>query len=132
MTIELRLKAQAFGLGFDLAGITTLGPAPTARAFNQWIADGFAGEMHYLERSVELRADSSSPEPGMRTAVVVAMNYGGTQPTGTIARYARSDDYHRVLWDKLDALGEWLTAETGARTRACHSHAAAGTARARK
>ena len=118
MTIELRLKAQAFGLGFDLAGITTLGPAPTASAFNQWLADGFAGEMHYLERSVELRADSSSPEPGMRTAVVVAMNYGGTQATGTIARYARSDDYHRVLWDKLDALGEWLTAESGARTRA--------------
>ena len=30
----------------------------------------------------------------MRSAIVVALNYGGTQPPGPIARYARGDDYH--------------------------------------
>ena len=37
------IKAQAYGLGFDLAGITTLGPAATAAAFDEWLALGYDG-----------------------------------------------------------------------------------------
>jgi epoxyqueuosine reductase len=112
-------KAQAFGLGFDLAGITTLGPPDTAAEFDAWLASGYAGEMHYLERGAELRRDARRPEPGMRSAVVVAMNYGGTQPPGPIARYARGDDYHTVMREKLSELGRWFVAACGgeARTR---------------
>ena len=44
-TIEQLIKAQAYGLGFDLVGITTLGPAESAAAFNEWLASGYAGEM---------------------------------------------------------------------------------------
>ena len=120
-TVEVRLKAQAFGLGFDLAGITTLGPAETAPAFARWLSDGYAGEMEYLRRGAALREDTRRPEPGMRAAIVVALNYGGTQPRGTIARYARGDDYHRVMWNKLSALGRWLAADDstkGSRSRA--------------
>ncbi len=117
-TLENRLKAQARALGFDLVGIATLGPAGTAPAFRLWLAAGFAGEMHYLERSSELRTDTRRPEPGMRSALVVGLNYGGTQPSGTIARYARGDDYHRVMRDKLETLGLWLASESGGRSRA--------------
>ncbi len=113
-----RLTAQAYGLGFDLAGITMLGPADTAAEFDAWLTSGFAGEMSYLENRAELRRDSTRPEPGMRSALVVAMNYGGTAPDGPVARYARGDDYHRVMWDKLDTLGAWLQGECGARYRA--------------
>ncbi|MFI5232416.1 MAG: tRNA epoxyqueuosine(34) reductase QueG [Gemmatimonadales bacterium] len=114
-----QLKAQAFGLGFDLAGIATLGTPDSAAEFDAWLASGYAGEMHYLERGADLRRDARHPEPGMRSAVVVALNYGGTQPTGPIARYARGDDYHAVMHGKLDELGAWLTAASGgtARTR---------------
>ncbi|HXD22403.1 MAG TPA: tRNA epoxyqueuosine(34) reductase QueG [Gemmatimonadaceae bacterium] len=114
-----RIKAQAFGLGFDLAGIAALGEPDTAREFDAWLASGYAGEMHYLERGAELRRDARRPEPGMRFAIVVALNYGGTQPPGPIARYARGDDYHAVMHAKLDELGRWLSAATGgaARTR---------------
>jgi epoxyqueuosine reductase len=114
-----QIKAQALRLGFDLAGITNLGGPDTAHAFDAWLASGFAGEMHYLERTAELRRDARRPEPGMRSAVVVAMNYGGTQPPGAIARYARGDDYHEVMRAKLDELGRWFIAECDgeARTR---------------
>jgi epoxyqueuosine reductase len=114
-----QLKAQAFGLGFDLVGITRLGPPETAAEFDNWLASGYAGEMHYLARGADLRRDSRRPEPGMISAIVVAMNYGGTQPPGPVARYARGDDYHDVLHGKLDELGRWLTAASGgaARTR---------------
>ena len=116
--LATRLKAQTYGLGFDLAGIATLGPASTAVQFDAWLEQGYAGTMAYMDKYAELRRDSTLPEPGMRSAVVVGLNYGGTQPTGTVARYARGDDYHRVIWDKLDTLGAWLMAEAGGKTRA--------------
>lgn len=116
--LESRLKAHAYDLGFDLAGVATLGPAETAAEFDAWLARGFAGEMSYLEQHADIRHDPSLAEPGMRSALVVAMNYGGTAPDGPVARYARGDDYHRVMWDKLDELGKWLHGEIGARHRA--------------
>ncbi len=117
--LERRLEAQAYALGFDLVGFARLGPPDTLAHYEQWLADGRHADLGYMERSRDLRADSTRPEPGMVSAIVVAMNYGGTQPSGPIARYARGTDYHRVLWDKLDALGNALRAESGtsARTR---------------
>ncbi len=112
-SFEQRLKAQALGLGFDLAGIATLGPADTAPAFERWLAEGYHGEMDYLRRGAESRQDTRRPEPGMRSALVVGLDYGGRQPDGPIARYARGDDYHRVMWDKLDALLAWVRSERG-------------------
>jgi len=110
-SFEARLKAQALGIGFDLAGITTLGPASTAPQFERWLAEGMHGEMDYLRRGAELRQNTTRPEPGMRSALVVALDYGGRQPSGPIARYARGDDYHRVMWDMLDSLLAWARTE---------------------
>ena len=110
-SLETRLKAQAFGLGFDLVGITRLGPADTASAFDEWLARGFAGEMDYLPRAAQKRRDTRLPVPGTTSAIVVAMNYGGTSPTGPVARYARGDDYHDVMLARLRTLHEWLRDE---------------------
>ena len=111
--LEERLKAQAFGLGFDLAGIARLGPAETADAFDAWLARGYSGDMTYLPRRADKRRDTRLPFPGVTSAIVVAMNYGGTSPSGAVARYARGDDYHDVMLGKLNALQEWLAAELG-------------------
>ncbi len=102
------LKAQAYGLGFDLVGITRLGPAETAGAFDEWLEKGYAGEMHYLPRAADKRRDSRLPVPGARTAVVVGMNYGGWEPSGPVARYARGDDYHELMLERLQWLHEWI------------------------
>ncbi|MFA6165020.1 MAG: tRNA epoxyqueuosine(34) reductase QueG [Gemmatimonadaceae bacterium] len=108
---EHRLKTQALAAGFDLARIATLGPPETAKHFDDWLAAGHQGEMSYLERGAELRRDARRPVAGMVSALVVALNYGGTQPPGPVARYARFVDYHRVMWDKLDALLAWVRSE---------------------
>lgn len=108
---EHRLKTQAYAAGFDLVGLATLGAPETAAHFDDWIAHGYHGEMGYLERGAELRRDARRPVEGMVSALVVALNYGGTQPSGPIARYARFADYHRVMWDKLDALLAWIRTE---------------------
>ena len=111
--LEHRIKAQAYGLGFDLAGIAPLGIADSADAFDDWVAHGFAGDMQYLERRADVRRDSRRPVPGATSAVVVALDYGGREPSGPVARYARGDDYHDVMLDKLRTLHAWIAAEVG-------------------
>lgn len=108
------IKAQAYGLGFDLTGITTLGPADTGAAFDEWLARGYDGEMAYIARTADKRKDSRLPFAGVRSAVVVAMNYGGREPSGPVARYARGDDYHDLMVERLDTLHRWIEAQSGA------------------
>jgi epoxyqueuosine reductase len=122
-TLETLLKAQAYGLGFDLVGIARLGPVASASAFEEWVAAGYAGEMAWLARGAEKRRDTrlSVPASLARTderapavsAVVVAMDYGGREPEGPVARYARGQDYHAVLEERLRALHRWLEVRLG-------------------
>lgn len=107
-----RIKAQAYALGFDLAGIARLGPAGTFPAFEQWLSRGLAGDMAWLRRDAALRRDTRLPHRGARSAIVVALDYGGRQPAGTLARYARGRDYHGVMKERLRALLKWLESAT--------------------
>lgn len=109
-----RLKAQAYGLGFDLAGVTTLGEPATRAHFDAWLAAGHHGEMAYLDGpGAELRRDARRPHDGATHALVLAMSYGGREPSGPVARYARGDDYHTLLRERVRELHHWLERETG-------------------
>jgi epoxyqueuosine reductase len=109
-----RLKAQAFGLGFDLVGITTLGEPATRTAFDAWLDAGLHGDMAYLAGDgAALRRDSRRPHAGATHAIVLATQYGGREPSGPVARYARGDDYHERLRERTRALHHWLEAELG-------------------
>lgn len=113
LTLEQRLERQAYALGFDLVGFVRLGPAETAPHFDDWIANGRHGDMHYMARDAEIRHDTRRPEPGSVSAIVVTMDYGGRQPRGPIARYARGDDYHDVMKGRLQSLHAWLNEQLG-------------------
>ena len=106
------VKAQAYGLGFDLVGIAALGPMETLPHFDTWLERGFAGDMTYLARGAEKRRDSSVPYAGAITAIGVGLCYGGAEPAGPVARYARGDDYHDVITTRLEDLHRWLEATT--------------------
>ncbi len=102
--LEPLVKAHAYALGFDLVGIARLGPAETAHAFDEWLDRGYAGEMRYMARTAAKRRDTTLAFPAAKSAIVVAMDYGGAEPPGPVARYARGDDYHDVLLDRLQSL----------------------------
>jgi epoxyqueuosine reductase len=112
-TIERLIKAQAYGLGFDLVGITALGPVETAAAFDDWLASGYAGEMEYLARGGEKRGDTRRPVPGAKSGIVVALDYGGREPSGPVSRYARGDDYHDVMLSRLRELHRYVDGVVG-------------------
>lgn len=131
------IKAHAAYLGFDLSGVTTADPPRHGDYYAEWIEQGLAGEMAYLGRQVEKRQDPRKILPNARSLVVVAMNYrcpdpnpssesatedppGRTHrpssespPRGRIARYARGDDYHDVMKEKLLALLRFVQDRAG-------------------
>ncbi len=117
-TLEQRIRTRAAEFGFDPVGITRLGPADTYDAFLRWIDAGYAGEMAYLPRGAEKRRDTGLPFERVRSAIVVALDYGGKQPAGPIARYARGDDYHDVMVRRLDDLHRWIESDVGRTVRA--------------
>ena len=117
VSLESAIKAQAHGLGFDLVGITRTGPADTAGHFERWLAEGHAGTMDYLSKHGDVRLDTRRPFEGAVSAIVVALDYGGRAPSGPVARYARGDDYHDVMWRKLDELHAWIDERVGHATR---------------
>jgi epoxyqueuosine reductase len=111
--LALFAKGHAYALGFDLVGITALGPAETAPAFDAWVEAGRAGTMAYLERGAAKRHDTRLPLPGTTHAIVVGMDYGGKEPSGPVARYARGDDYHDVMESRLRELHRRLERHAG-------------------
>jgi epoxyqueuosine reductase len=121
--LEARVRAEAERLGFGPVGIAPVRASDHAAFYRAWLEAGRHGTMDYLARpdAVQRRADPAAAWPGLRSAVVVALNYyPGAEPaaaagagSGIIARYARGRDYHRVMKKKLLRLLAWLEAEVG-------------------
>jgi epoxyqueuosine reductase len=107
---DLTDRALALGraMGFDRVGVSPAEPNPHTEFLRQWVARGFAGEMEYLVRRLEERVDPRRVLEGARSIITVSLSYEtGIEESprgpayGTVARYARGDDYHRVLGDRL-------------------------------
>jgi epoxyqueuosine reductase len=116
--LSSEIKRLALEAGFDLAGIAPAADTPEHALFPQWIANGTAGEMKYLEGRNDAgelkRASLAVAAPWAKSVVVCALNYNTDQPYSThagsttqgwISRYAWSQrDYHDVLLAKLRGL----------------------------
>ena len=83
------IKRLALEIGFDLVGVAGVADTPEHRFFCEWIADGRAGEMKYLESRNEAgelkRAALANAAPWARSVVVCALNYNTDQPYSTHA-----------------------------------------------
>ena len=110
--IKNALVARAKALGFDGCRIARADAPRYASEFRDWLAQGAAGEMGWMQRGEEKRCDPALVLPGARSVVVLAMNYwqgdDGARPAGRIARYAWGDDYHDVVLERLRKLGDFL------------------------
>jgi epoxyqueuosine reductase len=111
------IKAHARKLGFDACGVATAADHPELRFYREWLDRGYAGEMAYLHRTAERRADVRNVVPSARTVIVTATVYNTDRPYSTecpdpgraqIARYAWGDDYHDVIGARLDSLLAWM------------------------
>jgi len=117
-SLSARIKEEAQRLGFELVGISPAKLPPHEESFAEWLRQGFAGELAYMERTQQLRRDPRALVPWAVSVVSVAMNYftpnprpGPTKETrGWISRYAWGDDYHDLMGQRLEALFETIRA----------------------
>lgn len=120
------VKAEALRIGFDLVGVVSAAAPATLADFQEWLRQGFAGEMKYLDRREPAYAHPRHVMPAVRSVIMLAANYRTADPapaaalTGRVSRYAWNDgDYHSLLRDRLEKLADYVHAERpGCRTRA--------------
>ena len=116
------IKRQAQAAGFDLCGISPVAAFPELAFLREWLHLGYAGEMHYIERSADRRLDVRNVLPSARSVIVCGTVYNVDRPysnqerepgRAAIARYAWGDDYHVVIERRLRGLQDWLRERSG-------------------
>jgi epoxyqueuosine reductase len=115
MSVEEKIKEKALSLGFDLVGITSADEIDGTQKdqFNNWLQNGFNGQMEFLARNVDNRFKPSSILPDVKSVICTAINYK-IEPQLTekeslqIASYALYPDYHTFIKEKLSALVDFL------------------------
>ncbi len=130
LTLTQRIQAHAHELGFELVGIIPAGRSETIARYRQWVKNGYAGEMHYLEKHLPLKTDVRQLLAEAKSVISLAMNYYTVDPPkalaedperGQISRYAWGDDYHELIRKRLLALVQFIkqAAEAELKTRVC-------------
>ncbi len=115
------LKTHALRLGFDLVAIVPAGRSPDYDRYRRWLEAGYAGEMSYLARHADLKADPRRLLPEAHSVILVGLSYAASvdpghraDPSrGQIASYALGRDYHDVMRALLKELDGWIRAQTG-------------------
>jgi len=122
------LRAQvsnwATELGFAKIGFssTELGEHET-RLLN-WLAQGYHGEMDYMQRHADLRLKPADLHDGTISIISVCMNYYPEQTVdpwqiindsnlGYVSRYALGRDYHKLMRKRLQALANKIEKHAG-------------------
>ncbi len=113
------------GLGFAAAGIAPAAPSSQQAELQQWLALGKHGTMAWMEEYLSERLDVTRLLPGARAVIMVADSYSAAgdddlqsssrsdhsqehPAQGSVARYARGEDYHAVLKRRLKRLADRL------------------------
>ena len=117
------IKAKALELGFDLCGIAPADSFPELWFLNEWLDRGYAGEMAWMTRTRDRRADVRNVLAGARSVIATATLYNTDRPYASelssdvalLSRYAWGDDYHAVIKSRLDALLEWMHSSSAVR-----------------
>jgi epoxyqueuosine reductase len=119
------IRERARELGFEECRFTSAEAPATAKTFQDWLACDQHGEMAWLQRNAAKRINPQLVLPGAKTILVLAASYerkgrqteAPSDNPGVVARYARFDDYHEVLGDRLRGLAAFINSLGGPETR---------------
>lgn len=116
------IRDLALSLGFDAVGFAGPESGETARQLGDYLADGYHGDMGWMETTRERRQTPQGLWPDVKSIVSVAMNYGPEEDPlllhahpdrATISAYARGRDYHDVLKKRLRQLARAIAEDWG-------------------
>ena len=122
--IKIELRQRLLAEGFDTVGFTTPDAVKAAGGrLERFLANGWHGDMAWMETHAERRADPKALWPEARSVIMAGMNYGpavdplqglGRRDRASISVYARGRDYHDILKGKLKQAAGWLHGAAGA------------------
>jgi epoxyqueuosine reductase len=125
--LKSALAHEARALGFDCVGVTDPDAiAQAAQHFRAFLDAGAHGDMDWLAARPERRMDPRVLWPGVRSVIMLGVNYGPDEnplailqqrTRGAISVYAQGDDYHDVIKKRLKMLARWLVAASGAEVK---------------
>lgn len=113
------IKKEASKLGFQFCGISKAGfLEDEAPRLENWLKNGFQGEMSYMENHFDKRLDPRILVEGARSVISLSLNYYTDQKqedtsAPKLSKYAYGTDYHYVIKDKLKHLMETIRTEIG-------------------
>lgn len=115
-----QIRAWAHDLGFSEIGVSGVDLSTAEPYLLEWLAQGYHGELHYMERHGLKRARPAELVPGTLSVITARMPYlpRGTEPgwqdrelarlseptQGVVSLYARGRDYHKVVRGRLRKL----------------------------
>ncbi len=115
------LQDRAKGEGFVAFGIAPGRLAPLAsERLQQWLKDGLHGDMLWMERRADERANPEVLWPEVKSVIMLGMSYAPPQDPMVLADqdtrarisvYAQGRDYHDVVKGALKRLAGWLAHE---------------------
>lgn len=108
------IKEKALSLGFSACGIAAAQPLNDDREYlKTWLDNGFHGQMQYMERNLEKRADPTKLLEGAASVISLLYRYNPAPcPDGQnykIAKYASGPDYHRIIKLMLQGLMTFIS-----------------------
>jgi len=122
-----KIRRTALELGFEGFGVAPSDVAKAGEWFQQWLAQNFDGEMHYMKRGEAKRLDLDLVLPGVKSVLCLSTSYFTTPRTlaflgepesGDISNYAWNLDYHDLIQPRLRQLEALLAEEfPGCRTK---------------
>jgi epoxyqueuosine reductase len=125
MGLAEEIKQKAFQLGFDLAGITDASPLNNEqfKLFTDWLAFGYAGRMDYMRDNLDKRTNPAKLFKNAQSIICLGLNYTPPKtqkkattsagPMGTVANYARYEDYHPFIKKQLRKLTDFIASSVG-------------------
>ena len=127
MNFTEQIKQKAHEIGFHKIGIARAEILKDeGENLKKWLANDFHGEMKWMEREPEKRANPNLIFEDAKSIVVVALNYftphehEENSSKGKVSRYAWGDDYHDVVKEKLrELLGFIKTLDESADGKIC-------------
>ncbi len=113
-----KIKQKALELGFSAVGISKAKFLDNeSQLLQEWLNNGFHGEMNYMENNFEKRTDPGKLVKGAKSIISVLLNYYPEKlqkdNTYKISKYAYGKDYHFVIKEKLYDLLEFIQIEIG-------------------
>src|SRR5512137_832105 len=109
MDLKSLIADDAYSLGFSAVGVAHADYDPKGHdRLLRWLEKGYNAEMKYMARETRQRFDPRIHLPNANSVIICALNYYNDSLNDPakpyISIYARGEDYHAVLVDKLNHL----------------------------